>query len=372
MTDPVHDWALKVSLLGFASFFLGYCLRPFRLSSVLPDSIIYACEDVAYRLTLWIAIPALILAIQFFIARSGVQYGEGTEISIWYQAVLYLHLYVGLLFLGIAREIKGRRRIWIAALLLTLPRLIISLHWGRFFVAQALVPIILIALARGWLGLTTKKVVGLGVLGVFILFVPSLTRGDRVLENDQLVRFFAAGSSLQLLQANKDLDLQGRCPPLLVSMTASIFPYHELGVCTLNIWGRKDLPATLDRILAYNDPYTDGTLNGPGANFLLELYLSGGMVVVVLGSLLFGYSNRCFVDWIGRPSIFAGIWAECLTRSLFSPRNTLGYVYQRIPTLVATTAVVILIVYVGTAYQLRLRKQKSQSEEDGLALPDAT
>src|SRR6266446_1457493 len=348
--DPVRNSALWVSLLGVITFTAGYLLPPVRFKSTLPLHLIDACEMLAYKATLWIACPAIVLAGQFFYSRSGVDYGQGQGLSLIHQAVLYIHMFFAFLFLGVARTIpQDRRRIVIASILIILPRFIISLRWGRFFLVQAIVPIVFIALARGWMRLSGKRVLQLGALAMFILFVPPLTRGDKFFGQDEMVTFFEAGSSLRLFQDNVDLNLTERCPPLLVSMTAKLIPYGLLDVCTMEIYGSKGVPATLDRILTDNDPSTQGTLYGTGANYLLELYLTGGIGAIILGSVFFGFSSRCFVQWISQRSLFAGIWAECLSRALFAPRGTLGYVYERIPSLLLATLIVITLAWVAHA-----------------------
>ncbi len=348
--DPVRNWALWVSLLGVITFTAGYLLPPVRIKTRLPLSLIDACETLAYKATLWIGFPAIILAVQFFYSRSAVDYGQGEGLSLIHQAVLYTHMFFGFLFLGAARAIpQDRRRIIIASILIILPRFIISLRWGRFFLAQAIVPIVFIALARGWIHLSGKRVLQLGALAVLIVFVPALSRGDNFLGQDEIVTFFEAGSSLRLFQDNVDLNLTERCPPLRVSMTAKSIPYGLLDVCTMDYKGSKGVPATLDRILTDNDPSTAGTLNGTGANYLLELYLTGGIGAIILGSVFFGFSSRCFVQCISQRSLFAGIWAECLSRALFAPRGTLGYVYERIPSLLLATLIVITLAWVAHA-----------------------
>ncbi len=348
--DPVRNWALWVSLLGVITFTAGYLLPPVRIKSILPPYVIDACETLSYKGTLWIGFPAIVLAGQFFYSRSGVDYGQGQGLSLIHQAVLYTHMFFAFLFLGVARTIpQDRRRIIIASILIILPRFIISLRWGRFFLVQAIVPIVFIALARGWMRLSGKRVLQLGALAMFILLVPPLTRGDKFFGQDETVTFFEAGSSLRLFQDNVDLNLTERCPPLLVSMTAKLIPYGLLDVCTMEIYGSKGVPATLDRILTDNDPSTQGTLYGTGANYLLELYLTGGIGAIILGSVFFGFSSRCFVQWISQRSLFAGIWAECLSRALFAPRGTLGYVYERIPSLLITTLIIVGLGLIASA-----------------------
>jgi hypothetical protein len=345
--DPVGNWALWVSLLGVAVFAVGYSLPPARFKIIFPSYLIDSCEALAYQATLWMSIPAFLLAVQFFYFRSGVDYGQGEGLSLVHQAVFYTHLFLGFLFLGAARTSEqNRRRIVIASMLVILPRFIVSLHWGRFFLAQAVVPILLIALARGWMHLSFKRLVQLGMLAIVILFVPAFTRGDNFLGQDELVTFFQSGSSLRLFQDNVDLNLSGRCPPLLVSLTDKLIPFGVLGFCTMEIYGVNGMPATLDRILTKNDPSTEGTLYGTGSNYLLELYLTGGIAAIVLGSALFGFTSRCFIEWIGERSVFAGIWAECLSRALFSPRGNVGYVYERIPSLILATLAVVALVWV--------------------------
>src|SRR6266571_391136 len=348
--DPVRNWALWVSLLGVITFTAGYLLPPVRIKSILPPYVIDACETLSYKGTLWIGFPAIVLAGQFFYSRSGVDYGQGQGLSLIHQAVLYTHMFFAFLFLGVARAIpQDRRRIVIASILIILPRFIISLRWGRFFLVQAIVPIVFIALARGWMRLSGKRVLQLGALAVLIVFVPALSRGDNFLGQDEIVTFFEGGSSLRLFQDNVDLNLSGRCPPLLVSMTAKLIPYGLLDVCAMDYKGSKGVPATLDRILTDNDPSTAGTLNGTGANYLLELYLTGGIGAIILGSVFLGFSSGCFVRWISERSLFAGIWAECLSRVLFAPRGTLGYVYERIPSLLLATFIVISLAWVAHA-----------------------
>ena len=66
---------------------------------------------------------------------------------------------------------------------------------------------------------------------------------------------------------------------------------------------------------------------------------------MILGSIIFGLTCRKFVEWIGYRSLYAGIWAECLSRALLAPRGSLGYVYERIPSLVLATLCVEVFVW---------------------------
>jgi len=348
LDDPVQNWALWVSFLGISAFAAGYFLPPIRFKSLFSPQLTDTCETVSYKATLWMALPALALALQFFFSRSSVEYGQGENISFLHQVVLYTHMFFAFLFLGAARtSSQERRRAIVVSVLAIAPRLIISLRWGRFFLAQAIIPIVFIVLARGWLRLSRKRVLQLGALAVFVIFVPALSRGDSFFGQDEALTFFQSGSSLRLFQDNLELNSAERCPPLLVSMTAKLVPYGLLDICTMEYKGMKGTPATLDRILTENDPRNEGTLYGTGSNYLLELYLTGGIGAIILGSILFGFTSRCFVYWVGERSLFAGIWAECLSRALFAPRSTLGYVYERIPTLLLATLMMIGLIWLA-------------------------
>jgi hypothetical protein len=349
-SDAVEDGTVAISILALALFIVGYLLpHPGRSRSQFSVPMLDSCESFAYQVAILLFLPSLLIAIDLLRSHAGLDYGSGSPIPRPYQAVLYTHMFFGFLYLGASNPDKhGWRRIATVVVLVILPRLIESLHGGRFFLAQAVVPAVLISVGRGWIHLSFKRMAQFAALALVIIFVPSLTRGDDVIGQENSINFFAAGSSLWLFQQNTDLSLNGRCPPLLVSMTAKTVPYGLLGVCVLDIGGLKDMPATLDRILTINEPTTfQGTVSGTGSNYLLDLYLFGGMMAALAGSALFGFSCRSFVGWIGERSLFSGIWAECLTRSLMAPRSSLGYVYERIPSLILTTLLVVLIVCAG-------------------------
>jgi hypothetical protein len=348
--DAVDDATVVLSIVALSLFVAGYLLpvsrRPPRQA---PAAILDACGGFAYNATLLLFVPAAMAAIQQWYAHAGIEYGLAGGIPRPIQAILYTHLFFGFMFLGTADpEKQGRREIVIAVAAVILPRFIVSLHGARFFLAQAVMPALLIAITRGWIRLGFKRIVQVALLALAILFGPAITRGDSVIGREEILSFFAIGSSLQLFQDNTDLNLNGYCPPLIVSLTAKTIPYGAMGVCVFDFAGLKNMPATLSRILTMNDPTSyEGTVSGTGSNYLLDLYLFGGMPAVYLGSALFGFSCRRFMLWIGKPSLLAGIWAECLTRALFAPRSDLGYVYERILPLFLATLLVVAVVWCG-------------------------
>jgi hypothetical protein len=351
--DEIENSTVAISILALICFIAGYLFPAFgRRPAQYSQRVLDTCGDFAYRATILLALPALILAVQFWRTHQTMTYGYVAvdQIPFLYQAVLYTQLFLGFMYLGSADPKKeGWRRILFALTLVILPRLIISLHWGRFFLAQAIIPALLIAIARGWVRITAKRMLQITLLTLGLIFVPAMTRGDFSGEQKAVVDWFANGSSLRLMQSDADLNLSGYCNPFLVSLTSKSFPYGILGICVLDMGKQKNLPATLDRILTINLPYnTGGIVSGTGSNYLLELYLFGGLAAVFAGSAFFGFTCRQFMRWIGVRSLFSGIWAECLTRALLAPRGNLSYVYERIPSLILTTLFVVFIVWAGS------------------------
>jgi len=365
--DAVEDQTIVISVLALGLFTAGYLLpRRRQMRSQFSAPVLDGCADFAFKASALLFVPAFAIAINLFESNAGVTYGTGDQIPGLYQAVLYTHLFFGFMYLGAADPLRqGWRRTWMVVIFVTLPRLIESLHGGRFFLAQALVPAMLIAIGRGWIRFSRKRILQIAALAVLIFYVPPLTRGDAIIGQQETIDFISGGSTLLLFQNNQDLNLSGQCPPLLVSLTAKTIPYGLLNLCTVEFAGLKGMPATLNRILTINEPTTfGGTVSGTGSNYMLELYLSGGLLAVFAGSAFFGLSCRLMVGWVGKRSLFSGIWAECLTRALLAPRGDLGYVFERIPSLVCATLLVVLVVWSG----LLLQKEYDSSHAMGLAV----
>ena len=352
--EPKTLW---ISAGALATFALGYIL-PAPKFPLLSTSIMTLdrCEDFSYRATLVLAFPAFLVAIRYFAYRLSVaDYFEGQGITLPEQAVMYVHLFVGLLYLSaIADPKKDKRKLALVTLLIVAPRLLVALRWRRFYAAQAIVPIILIALARGWVAVSLKRFLQIAVLGLFILFVPALTRGDKVFGEDeygtpQVVNYFGYMNSLGFFQDNQ--NLQYNCPPILVSFTEKIIPYSALGICTVDVGKDKGMPAALDVLLTKQE--SDDYMAGTGGNYILELYLAGGLTAVFVGSVVFGFACRRFVQLTGHRTLYAGIWAESLSRALLAPRGNLGYVFERIPSELIATWLILAVAWAAAVLRQR-------------------
>ena len=338
--DPVKNWALSLSCSSVFLFIAGYKLPRMSLHfKAVSDGVLQITENFAYRVVLALSLPVSAIALLYAKKLAGSTYGSSLGVPFLAQAVFYPYLFVGLMFLGTARPGKfDARKVLLVSLLMILPRIAITLHYARFFAAQAIVPILFLAVAKEWIRLTKKQLIILSAIAMAIIFVPAYTRGDKMVGTKNIVSFFATGSTLQFVQDNVDLNLDGRCSPLLVSLTAKVIPYHTLGMCTIDYEGLKGEPATLERILTVNEVGSaDDTGVGTGSNYMLELYLSGGMIALVLGSIAFGYCSKLLVFSLAGRSLFNGIWAMCLSRALFAPRSNLGYVFELVPGYIVAT-----------------------------------
>lgn len=346
VADPIQTRYLWISAASLLVFTVGYLLPAPRFPGLrTPAAVLDGCEKFSYVAAIVLAIPAFCVAIQFAVYRLGVSYLEGHGPSLLQQAVLYTHLFFGLMYVGVVRDERSNlRRIALVTFLTICPRLIVALRWRRFFLAQAVLPIVFIAIARGWFKLDPKRLAGLGLIALFILIIPALTRGDKMFGKDelgrpQIVTYFGWMTTLNYLQ--NDSDLRHSCPPLFVSLTAKLIPYRALGLCTIDVGNETGLPATIDRLLTKK--YTNDIMKGTGGNYLLELYLTGGYSAMALGTIIFGFSYRRLVELVDHPSAYAGIWAECLSRALLVPRGSLGYVFERVPSLLLATFAVIVV-----------------------------
>lgn len=368
VTDPVNLATIQLSMVAVLCFMAGFFgpqakkVYLFKLSK----NQVSAVGQLAGHLTRIIGPVSVATALYFFFYRSGIQYGEGEGLATWQQAIFYFHLFTFTLYLSTTDDFTRNRGRWFLTVMISIiPRFIVSLAWGRFFFAQALVPLLLLAVARGWVKVNAKTLIGLALCALAIIFVPPAMRGDALIGNEELISFLVNGSTLLLFQNNMETDFSQACAPLLVSLTAKLVPYELLGVCTIDIWGQTGLPATLDRLLAYQEIGGANLLVGPGSNFLLELYVTGKVPAVIAGSLAFGYSCRFFCKAIAVPTVFGAIWLECLTRALFAPRSNLGYVFERIPSLMIVTMLFVAIAL--SVHTVRYRGRKRGQIEVKLA-----
>jgi hypothetical protein len=358
--DSLTPFTLGMSVLSAGLFTAGFSLPRLKATRItISTATLDDCERLSYRITVLLFPPAIALAVIFAAANIGREYGD-LSVSFADQIVYYLHLFFGFMFLGVVRAgHQSRRKICIAVVMIALPRFIVSTNYGRMFLAEGIVPLVLIAVARGFIQLSWKRTAQIAGLGLFIILVPSITRGDfsaagadpASAETPAIVLWLSGGTTLLVTQQYMDIDMTHRCPPLLVSLTGKLIPYALLHVCTITTSGMgenanvtTEFAANLDRVVTYEMNGGDGSMTtGTGTSYLLELYLTGGLAGVAFGSFVYGAVCKLLATSMAARSLFSGIWAECLMRAVFSTRATLGYAFEKVPVLLLATMLVVLI-----------------------------
>ncbi|MGB7189022.1 MAG: hypothetical protein WBD10_02690, partial [Acidobacteriaceae bacterium] len=109
--NDMKAWTLYVSVAALCVFLLGY-LFSFRLlrRPLIAPHIAAMSNDFAFKATVALAIPALIVGGRFAWYRAGLAYGAGHDISGFTQAVLYLHMFFAYMFIGSVPTCKGKDR----------------------------------------------------------------------------------------------------------------------------------------------------------------------------------------------------------------------------------------------------------------------
>jgi hypothetical protein len=234
LEDPVTDLSLGISILSVGLFFVGFAVPlSRRRGTLIPTETLDRCENLSYKLTALLFLPAMCLAV-VALASAGKPYNQGGTVSFADQVIYYLQLFFGFMFLGISRFTQhAKRRVWIVIALIVIPRIVVSLHFGRAFLAQGIVPIVFIAIARSFVPLSPKRLFQIAMLGLFILFVPSITRGDGLFDSSEdspgdvqpIVNWIAGGSSLS---SDTGLYALGLKPPMFSTSGFAYAKSHPL------------------------------------------------------------------------------------------------------------------------------------------------
>lgn len=375
----VSNETLINSVIAFISFIAGYFIayalfnkvrfRPLFFGDRTLNNLAYFTEKALIA----IAPVCIVFAISFFLMRLGHTYGEGPYMPFVFQLFFYMQIFLYYIYATVksTEEYFSRKFIYITFTFL-LTRLIVSLQWGRLFLAYSIVPLFLLLVARGVLQFNLKTVSLLFFAFVFLFFLIPLFRGDferRTTEDIiELAYVIAYGGPIGLFDMYKDLSfkdlaryvgIEEYCNPLIVSVTAWLIPYKLIGECVLDIWQAEDRPATLDRIFAFIElgpKRAFETLYGPGSVYILELYFSFGesLIMVYLGSFVMGSIAGISFTRIRNKSIFGVAYLEILFKILFMPRSNVGQVFEKaIPFAIA---VMILALILNTLERFRFKR----------------
>jgi hypothetical protein len=300
-------------------------------------------------LYLWLSAPLLLpwSAVEGWnTARQG--YGNVEAIS----RPLNLALYVNLSMLPVVLwncDVLGPRRYWALLVIIVLPRALIALGGGRFFVLQALIPIALWEARRMRRLVSARAVVG-GAAGLLVILwgIPAL-RGDAYLGLAGLVAgsplgFVAQVEATGVLRNNTRSELVG-CE--IVANATS------LDVCSLReVFGvPREVPARLDQATTWRIREMTGfdTL-GTGGNPVVEAFPRGELSWGLLWFALAGGLLLWTVDRSRTHPVACYLLPHVAAKSLFLWRGTLSEIFERIPLILLSYALLWAVVQVLVRY----------------------
>jgi hypothetical protein len=300
-------------------------------------------------LYIWVSTPILVpwAALEAW-NTVGVGYGYVEAIS----RPLNVALYVNLSLLPVVlwnRDLLGQRRYWALIFLIVLPRALITLGGGRFFVLQALIPIALWETQRMRRAINFKTVAGgIGILFAMFYGIPAL-RGDALLGVAGMVAgsplgFAAAVDTSGVLQTNDRSELV-TCS-VVVNATG-------LDPCALRSTFRVPghVPARLDHATTFHLREMSGfeTL-GTGGNPVVEAFPKGG---ISWGLLWFALAGGLLSWSVGRSMtspVACFLLPHVTAKSLFLWRATLSEIFERIPLILVSYAMVWAMVWLLRRY----------------------
>ncbi len=290
----------------------------------------------------------MVLAGAFVAMRWGVEYGEGDSMPYAFQIFLYAHLYLYFFYLRFVdeAEVKSRRFILITLAVL-LPRLLIATHWGRFFVGQAILPAVFALLVGGKVMIKMRHIALIVAGAGCIYFVLPLLRGDDVggEGTESVLRFIAGGGPVNLVGEVEEVDQT--FPNVNFLKTGLIGPFVPSMLSPeerIDIWGQEGAPLTLDRAFAALEGIGFYSLTGPGSVYVADLLVLGGMLALILGSIVVGALLACARSLYRLPALVSLALFDIVSKIVFLPRTSFTYLIDRIAILTIICAVMLYFV----------------------------
>jgi hypothetical protein len=336
----------------------SYVLAAIFLDRVVTVTPAPSERDTALRLSSrvisYLAPVCMLLAVVFIGMRWGTDYGEGDSMPYAFQIFLYAHLYTFFFYLRFVDdvEIKSRRFIYMSLAVL-LPRLLISTHWGRFFVGQAILPFVFALLVGGNIRVRMRHLLAIIAGAACIYFVLPLIRGDDVggEGTESVLRFIAGGGPVHLVGQVEDVD--AAYPNVNFFKTGLIGPFAPSLLSAeerIDIWGQEGAPLTLDRAFAELEGIGFYSLTGPGSVYVADLLVLGGMGMLVAGSIVIGILLACTRSLYRLPVLISLALFDIFSKVVFLPRTSFTYLIDRI---VVLTIICYFMLYcvrrVGTS-----------------------
>ena len=320
---------------------VSYLLAAAWLGRTAVDTRPPADRDAALRLSArvigYLAPVCMLLAVAFIGMRWGTEYGEGDSMPYVFQIFLYAHLYTFFFYLRFVdeKEVKSRRFV-LLSLAVLLPRLLISTHWGRFFVGQAMLPFVFAMLVGGNVMVRMRHVLIIVLGAGCIYFVLPWLRGDDVggQGTESVLRFIAGGGPVHLVGQVEDVEQA--YPNVNFLMTGLVGPFAPNLLSAeerIDIWGQEGAPLTLDRAFAELEGIGFYSLTGPGSVYVADLLVLGGMAALVAGSIVIGGLLACARSLYRLPVLLSLALFDIVSKIVFLPRTSFTYLIDRIAVL---------------------------------------
>ncbi|SAK92954.1 hypothetical protein AWB79_06885 [Caballeronia hypogeia] len=285
------------------------------------------------------------LAAVFVAMRWSADYGEGDTMPYVFQIFLYSHLYLLFFYLRFVdeQEVKSRRFL-LLSLAVVLPRLLISTHWGRFFVGQAVLPLVFAALVGGGIMVKGRHILLIVAGAALIYFALPMLRGDDVVTggSDSLLKFVAAGGPVSLVGQVEDV---GRAFPNVDFLKTGLIGPFAPDLLNpderIDIWGQEGAPLTLDRAFAALEGIGFYSLTGPGSVYVADLLVLGGFVALMAGSIVIG-GFLALTRFLYRLNpLFSLALFDIVSKTVFLPRTSFTYLIDRIVVLTLICALML-------------------------------
>lgn len=353
-----ENYSLEINLvlISLVSFVFGSYLGSMGKRKILQDG-----KNKRERIALkWIGskgiliffIPCIYFSLKFAIPRLGTgAYGYMAPLSTFEQIFFYGHLLFLSLYLASFPEIKNKKTLLLLSLVI-LPRFIVSSVYGRFYILQGLIPIFYYGSLRA-VFLRNRSLIfnsklflfgGLLFVVIFLGFIREFGRSNSF-GFKWLIELIAYGGTINILKMHEMFIGVPKIKYLLASVFFKVFPFLTPSSYEVNVWGKEGVVATLDRVLsAAQNRYYGVNYLGTASNYIQESYLDGGILLVIIISLLLGIIARKIDMNSANNPLLLYVACEIVPRFLLLPRSNVGYPFERVPWLILIYLVIIGIL----------------------------
>jgi hypothetical protein len=342
MINLLEDYSLEINivLVSISSLLLGRFV--YHPTLKLPRLTVEFTpkSSVLFSLVIITSIPSLCFAFVFFQQYGGSNlYGEGQipPLPAIYQVFFYLNLTLYFILLSYKNCYTSKAQLY-AFTAVAIPRIIVTLSYGRWFLAQLLVPVALLyilssvsgkARSRGVLSkkqLTT--LISLLLIFSFVFLIGLVREGG--LNQISLLTYFIMGGTFDVLKLHSQYVGEPTINYLYSSIILKNLPFLADKAHVISVWGRDNMIATMDRVMtSYMLGDKVDLFFGTASSYIFELYLSAGYFGIILGNFVLGRLLRWLDSRALTTSIGTFIFLDLTPKVLLLPRSNFGYLTER-------------------------------------------